>query len=68
MTTEQMNTIGELAAYYGSYPGCRTVWAEYQDDTVNFQATYRVPTDASDLEGTFPECQSHWIAADGTER
>ena len=68
MTTAQMHTTGRLAAHYGRYPGLKTVWTEYQDETVNFQASYRVPVDASDEEGTFPESQSHWIAADGGTR
>ena len=66
MTTAQMHTIGELAAHYGRYPGLKTVWVEYQDDTVHFQASYRVPVDDADTEGTFPESQWHWVAPDGT--
>jgi hypothetical protein len=67
MSVEQMNAIGRLSAFYGRYPGLRTVWAEYQDGSVHFQASYLVPVDESDTEGTFPERQCHWIAADGSE-
>lgn len=67
MTTEQQHAIGNLAAHYGRYPGLKTVWYEDQDGTVNFQASYRVPVDANDTEGTFPESQMHFITADGTD-
>lgn len=67
MTTAQMHKIGELAAHYGRYPQLKTVWVEYGDDSVNFQASYLVPVNAADTEGTFPERQSHWITPDGRE-
>lgn len=42
MTTDQMNAIGKLSDFYGRYPNLRTVWAEYQDGSVHFQASYLV--------------------------
>ena len=65
MTTEQMIEIGKLAAYYGRYPGLKTVWAEYGDGSVHFQASYLVPVDDNDTEGTHPESQWHWIGKTG---
>jgi hypothetical protein len=65
VTNEQMIEIGALAAHYGRYPGLKTVWTEYGDGTVHFQASYLVPVDDSDTEGTFPESQWHWITPDG---
>ena len=67
MTTEQMHTIGKLAAHYGRYPALKTVWTEYGDNSVQFQAYYLVPVDENDDEGTFPESQWHWIQPDGSD-
>lgn len=67
MTTPQMHTIGRLSAFYGRYPSLRTVWVEYQDGSIHFQASYLVPVDETDTEGTFPESQAHWISVDGTD-
>jgi hypothetical protein len=65
MTDKQMITIGKLSAFYGRYPGLKTVWTEYQNGSVHFQARYLVPIDENDDEGTFPESQWHWVATDG---
>lgn len=63
MTSEQMIEIGKLSAHYGRYPGLRTVWFECGDGSIYFQASYLVPVDENDDEGTFPETQYHWIEA-----
>lgn len=65
MTTAQQAEIDTLTEFYGRYPGLKTHTVEYQDGSVHFTAHYLVPVDEHDDEGTFPEAQSHWIAASG---
>ena len=63
MTTNQRTEIESLTAHYAAYPGLATTVRECTDGTVHFVASYRVPLNDSDTEGTWPESQSHWITA-----
>lgn len=65
MTLEQMHAIGELSAFYGRYPGLKTSWTQHEPGMIGFRASYLVPADTSDTEGTHPESQFHWIDVDG---